>query len=123
MSNESSRVFLNCQLCYVKRIGSKRLVHDLVQVRKSNEHHKYRWEIKVDRFKYFCEYDCTILKLLSFIMKTSPLRTSNLKFWKKRILRKIWPPDFLKSNIFIKSDKIIVQMYNLKLVQSSYEIF
>ena len=32
------------------------------------------------------------------------------------------PPDFLKSNIFIKSDKIIVQMYNLKLVQSSYEI-
>ena len=32
-------------------------------------------------------------------------------------------PDFLKSNIFIKSDKIIVQMYNLKLVQSSYEIF
>ena len=40
----------------------------------------------------------------------------------EKILRKIEPPDFLKSNIFIKSDKIIVQMYNLKLVQSSYEI-
>ena len=60
--------------------------------------------------------------LLSFIMNTPSLRISIFKFW-KQFLRKIEPPDFLKSNIFIKSDKIIVQMYNLKLVQSSYEIF